>query len=114
METRFFAPATRVPAEDNPIVAARSRNRAPMLTVPHARHYSHAPFVGGSPSMDRQHRRELKHDKFVDELGTLSSRARENQRVLVTITAVAVAVAVIAYGIFFYRSNREKKAQDEL
>jgi len=51
--------------------------------------------------MDRQHRRELKHDKFVDELGTLSSRARENQRVLVTITAVAVAVAVIAYGIFF-------------
>jgi len=64
--------------------------------------------------MDRQHRRELKHDKFVDELGTLSSRARENQRVLVTITAVAVAVAVIAYGIFFYRSNREKHAQDEL
>jgi TolA-binding protein len=64
--------------------------------------------------MDRQHRRELKRDKFVDELGTLSSRARENQRILITITAVAVAVALIAYGIFFYRSNREKKAQDEL
>ena len=60
--------------------------------------------------MDRQHRRELKHDKFVDELGTLSSRARENQRVLVTITAVVVAAALIAYGIFFYRSNREKHA----
>src|ERR1044071_4027766 len=80
------------------------------LTVPHARNYSHAPFVGGSLSMDRQHRRELKRDKFVDELGTLSSRARENQRILVTITAAAVAVAVIAYGIFFYRSNREKHA----
>src|SRR6266540_1724176 len=60
--------------------------------------------------MDRQHRRELKHDKFVDELGTLSTRARENQRVLITITAVAVAAALIAYGIFFYRSNREKHA----
>ena len=64
--------------------------------------------------MDRQHRRELKHDKFVDELGTLSSRARENQRVLVTITAVVVAAVLIAYGIFFYRSNREKHAQDAL
>ena len=64
--------------------------------------------------MDRQHRRELKHDRFVDELGTLSSRARENQRILVAITAAAVALAVIAYGIFFYRSNREKHAQDAL
>jgi tetratricopeptide (TPR) repeat protein len=60
--------------------------------------------------MDRQHRRELKHDRFVDEVGTLSTRARENQRVLITITAVAVAAALIAYGIFFYRSNREKHA----
>lgn len=64
--------------------------------------------------MDRQHRRELKHDKFVDELGTLSSRARENQRILITITAAAVVIAVIAYGIFFYRSTREKHAQDAL
>ena len=59
--------------------------------------------------MDRQHRRELKHDKFVDELGTLSSRARENQRLLVTITGAAVVVALIVWGIYFYRSNREKK-----
>lgn len=64
--------------------------------------------------MDRQHRRELKHDKFVDELGTLSSRARDNQRVLVLITAAVVALAVIAYGIYFFRSNREKNAQQVL
>ena len=64
--------------------------------------------------MHRQHRRDLKHDKFVDELGTLSSRARENQRILVMITVAAIAVAVIAYGVFFYRSNREKHAQDAL
>jgi len=64
--------------------------------------------------MDRQHRRDLKHDKFVDELGTLSSRARANQRLLVTITAAALALALIGYGIYFYRSNRETEAQAAL
>src|SRR5258707_7369337 len=64
--------------------------------------------------MDRQHRRDLKHDKFVDELGTLSSRARQNQRLLMTLTAVLVIGSVLVYGFFFYRSNREQKAQDAL
>lgn len=64
--------------------------------------------------MDRQHRQNLKHDKFVDEIGTLSSRAKENQRLLITIAAVAVAIALIGYGIYFYRTNREQKAQDAL
>src|SRR5437763_15986014 len=61
--------------------------------------------------MDRQQRRDLKHDKFVDEIGSLSARARENQRLLLTIAAAAVIIAVLAYGIYFYRSNREQKAQ---
>ena len=64
--------------------------------------------------MDRQHRRNLKHDKFVDEIGSLSSRARENQRLLLTVAASAVLIAVLAYGIYFYRSNREDKAQQAL
>jgi hypothetical protein len=64
--------------------------------------------------MDRQHRRNLKHDKFVDEVGSLSMLARENQRLLLMITAAAVILAVIAYGIYFYRSNREQKAQQLL
>jgi TolA-binding protein len=64
--------------------------------------------------MDRQQRRNLKHDKFVDEIGSLSTRARENQRLLLTITAAAVIVAVLAYGIYFYRSNREQKGQQAL
>ncbi|HEY6140962.1 MAG TPA: tetratricopeptide repeat protein [Thermoanaerobaculia bacterium] len=64
--------------------------------------------------MDRQHRRELKRDKFVDELGTLSTRARENQRLLVIITGAAVVVALIVYGIYFYRSNREKRGDTAL
>jgi tetratricopeptide (TPR) repeat protein len=64
--------------------------------------------------MDRQHRRDLKHDKFVDEVGALSIKARENQRLLVMITGALLAVAVIAYGIYFYRSNHEQQAQDAL
>ena len=61
--------------------------------------------------MDRQHRHDLKHDKFVDEIGALSSRARENQRLLLMVAGGIVAVALIAWGIYFYRSNRETKAQ---
>lgn len=64
--------------------------------------------------MDRQHRRELRHDKFVDEIGVLSSRAKENQRILFLIGVVAVVVALAGYGIYFFRSNRERKAQDLL
>ena len=64
--------------------------------------------------MDRQHRRDLKHDRFVDELGSLTTRARENQRVLFTATLGLVAVALIVYGIYFYRTNHERQAQDAL
>lgn len=64
--------------------------------------------------MDRQHRRDLRHDKFVDEIGTLSSRARENQRLLLAITGALVGIALIAYLVYFYRSNREEHAQDAL
>ncbi len=64
--------------------------------------------------MRREHRRELRHDKFVDEMGSLSTRAKENQRFLMTVTAAVVAAAFIAYGIYFYRNTQEQKAQDAL
>lgn len=64
--------------------------------------------------MDRQHRHDLKHDKFVDEIGALSVRARANQRLLLTIGGAVVAIAVIAFGIYFYRANQEDKAQQAL
>jgi TolA-binding protein len=64
--------------------------------------------------MDRQHRRDLKHDKFVDEIGTLSSKARENQRLLVVVVVAALALAVAVYGLVFYRSAREQRAQERL
>src|SRR5258708_3088712 len=85
------------------------------LTVPSAQskvapHLQRRPFY----PMDPQHRRELKRDKFVDELGTLSSRARENQRLLLILTIALVVLSAIGYGIFFYRGDRERKAQTAL
>ncbi|HVG23510.1 MAG TPA: tetratricopeptide repeat protein [Thermoanaerobaculia bacterium] len=56
----------------------------------------------------------MKHDKFVDEIGALSVRARANQRLLLAIAGAFVAIAAIVYGIFFYRSNRESNAQEVL
>ena len=64
--------------------------------------------------MDREHRHDLKHDKFVDEIGALSVRARANQRLLLTIAAALLAVAAITYGFFFWRDNREETAQQAL
>lgn len=64
--------------------------------------------------MDRQHRRDLKHDKFVDEVGILTDKARANQRVLLLIAVAAVAIAALTYGWFFYRGNQETKAQELL
>jgi TolA-binding protein len=64
--------------------------------------------------MRREHRRELKHDRFVDEIGSLSGRARENQRLLLALTVAVVALAAIAYGTYFYRHTREQRAQEAL
>jgi predicted negative regulator of RcsB-dependent stress response len=61
--------------------------------------------------MDRQHRHDLKHDRFVDEIGALSSKARDNQRLLLLVAGGLIAVAVIVYGIFWYRGSREENAQ---
>ena len=64
--------------------------------------------------MDRQHRHDLKHDKFVDEIGALSSKARDNQKLLLLLGGGLLAVAVIVYGFSFYRANREDNAQEAL
>lgn len=61
--------------------------------------------------MDRQQRRDMKHDRFVDEIGVLSQSARQNQRLLLTIGLAAVVIAVAVYGFYFYRGTQERKAQ---
>jgi TolA-binding protein len=64
--------------------------------------------------MDRQHRRELKHDKFVDEVGALTERARQNQRLLVLVGAAVILIAAASYGYYFYQSTQERKGQQAL
>jgi len=64
--------------------------------------------------MRREHRRELKHDKFVEEVGSLWSKAGENQRLLIIAGALVIAIGLGIYGFFLYRSAREGKAQDAL
>ena len=64
--------------------------------------------------MDRQQRHDLKHDRFVDEIGALSIRARANQRLLLAIAGAVIGLAVIAFGVYFYRANREEQAQQSL
>jgi TolA-binding protein len=64
--------------------------------------------------MDRQHRHDLKHDRFVDEIGALSVKARENQRLIFTIVLAILAVALVASGIYLFRNTQEKKAQAAL
>lgn len=64
--------------------------------------------------MDRQHRHDLKHDKFVDEIGVLSGKARDNQRILLFLAGGLIALAAIVYGVFFYLGNKEDNAQEAL
>jgi TolA-binding protein len=64
--------------------------------------------------MRREHRRELKHDRFVDEMGSLSTKARENQRLIWMAIGAVVIAGLAVYGFFFYRSTTEQRAQDAL
>ena len=64
--------------------------------------------------MDREHRRELKHDKFVDEMGALSLRAQQNQRFLIGIAVAVLVIAGAGYGYYFFSNQKEKKAQTVL
>ena len=47
-------------------------------------------------------------------MGSLSTKARENQRVIYLGIAALAIVAIAIYGFMFYRSNREQRAQDAL
>jgi TolA-binding protein len=69
---------------------------------------------GGVDSMDRQTRRDLKHDKFVDEVGALGEMVRSNARNLALAGAGALVLMAIIGGYFYYRSNREQSAQTRL
>lgn len=59
-------------------------------------------------------RRDIKHDKFIDEMNEAYSFASRNRRNLVlAVAAMAVLLAVVA-GVALYRKGEQKKAQAEL
>ncbi len=61
--------------------------------------------------MRREHRRELKHDRFVDEVGSLWSKFGENRQLVIGTAVAVVVVAVGIYAFFMVRNTRERKAQ---
>lgn len=62
--------------------------------------------------MDRAHRRELKHDKFVEQVGHSVEYAAEHKTQLVRYGAAALALLVVALGWYFY-SNRQAAARQQ-
>lgn len=64
--------------------------------------------------MDKLHRRELKHDKFVEEVGHTLEYAAEHRSQVVRYGAIALAVVVIAVGTYFWRSYQHDKRQAAL
>ena len=47
-------------------------------------------------------------------MGSLSTKARENQNLILVVIAGALLVGLAVYGLFFYRGSREQRAQDAL
>jgi len=64
--------------------------------------------------MDRQTRRELKHDKFVDEMGVAYSFAQGHRPQVLAVLGGAVVLVALAIAFFAYRSHREGRAQERL
>lgn len=64
--------------------------------------------------MDRVHRRELKHDKFVEQVGHSVEYASEHKRQLTKWGSIAAAVLVVIVGAYWYVNHQDAVRQDEL
>ncbi len=64
--------------------------------------------------MDRVHRHELKHDKFVDQVGHSVEYAAEHKEQFWKWGAVALAVLLVAVGAYWYNSYAAGKRDDDL
>ncbi|HXI13850.1 MAG TPA: tetratricopeptide repeat protein [Thermoanaerobaculia bacterium] len=60
---------------------------------------------------ERLNRKDLKHDKFVEEVGTAYSFARQNKRRLLGISGAILLLALSLAGWFAYQSRQESKGQ---
>ena len=64
--------------------------------------------------MDRVHRRELKHDKFVEQVGHSVEYAAEHRQQLVRWTSIAAGGLVLIVGAYLYVTHQATVRQDEL
>lgn len=60
---------------------------------------------------DRLSRKEIKHDKFVDEMETAYEVARKNVRWIVAAVVGVVVLIVVIVGVSFWLASQERKAQ---
>ncbi len=64
--------------------------------------------------MDRQTRRNIKHDKFVDEMNSFASFAQQNMKQLIAGAVILAVVIAGILGFLVYRRGVERKAQAAL
>lgn len=63
---------------------------------------------------DRPTRKEMKRDKFVDDVGSAYGYANRNRKNILLAIAAVVVLIVAFYGVSAYRSAQENKAQQQL
>ena len=64
--------------------------------------------------MDRAHRRELKHDKFVEQVGHTVEYASEHKSQVLKYLGIALGLAIAALAAYWYTSHQHSKRQAEL
>jgi hypothetical protein len=64
--------------------------------------------------VDRVHRHELKHDRFVEQVGHTVEYASEHRKQFVRYGTIALAVLIVVLGVYWYRGYSAGKRQDAL
>ena len=62
--------------------------------------------------MDRVHRHELKHDKFVDQVGHTVEYAAEHKQQVIRWTAIGIGALVVILGVYFYTRYQADQRQE--
>ncbi|HYO82623.1 MAG TPA: hypothetical protein VES20_14560 [Bryobacteraceae bacterium] len=64
--------------------------------------------------MDRAHRQELKHDRFVEQVGHTVEYAAGHRQQVIRYGAIALAVLVLALAAYWYFRSQEEARQEAL
>ena len=64
--------------------------------------------------MDRAHRKELKHDKFVEQVGHTVEYAAEHKSQVLRWGGLALAALLVAAGVYWYMQGQAAQRQEQL